>query len=483
MKAASWVKGAVVAAAIAGFSLGIAQYGQAALQAIRPPVLTTQTVSLQDFEHLQRYGSVEVTTADVAPRGLVMLATQGDGDTNREDAAALAREGLIAVTIELTAFERALSEDPEDEQCHYVSDDLKDIAQAVHRALGLKRYFFPVIAGRGEGAAFAYAALAQAPDNTLAGAVSIGFHPLLHTDRPFCFDPALESAGPGAYTLRPEAALPNRWRAIATAEEIPVIEQFQHTMPKADVTAARPGAFRRALVESALRLSRTGERGTGDLPVSVIKPAGPVTGLAIILSGDGGWRDIDKTIGDLLSQQGVAVVGLDSLRYFWTKKEPDQVAADIALLLEHYGEEFGTDHHALVGFSFGADIIPDIWPLLPKAERANVRAVSLLGLGLTADFEVTVAGFMGKATSESRPLGPLLRQLPLTRTQCIYGKEDAAENETSCTAPEFDQGERIALEGGHHFDGDYGAVADAIVRHLRQNAIQEAQAKEAPIAR
>ena len=68
---------------------------------------------------------------------------------------------------------------PPTDECHYVSDDLKDLAQAVQRKLGLGRYFFPVIAGRGDGAAFAYAALAQAPVNTLGGAIGIGFQPLL----------------------------------------------------------------------------------------------------------------------------------------------------------------------------------------------------------------------------------------------------------------------------------------------------------------
>ena len=33
----------------------------------------------------------------------------------------------------------SLSTTPADEDCHYVTDDLKDIAQAVHRALGIGR--------------------------------------------------------------------------------------------------------------------------------------------------------------------------------------------------------------------------------------------------------------------------------------------------------------------------------------------------------
>ena len=49
-------------------------------------------------------------------------------------------------------------------------------------------------------------------------------------------------------------------------------------------------------------------------------PASHPRGLAIILSGDGGWRDLDKTIGEQLSSEGISVVGWDCLRYFWRHK-------------------------------------------------------------------------------------------------------------------------------------------------------------------
>lgn len=33
--------------------------------------------------------------------------------------------------------------------------------------------------------------------------------------------------------------------------------------------------------------------------------------MAVIYSGDGGWRDIDKEVGNALQQQGVPVVGVE----------------------------------------------------------------------------------------------------------------------------------------------------------------------------
>jgi type IV secretory pathway VirJ component len=445
--------------ALAAFASGSVLLGRSAWSALLPPTITTTSIDVDEF------GSVDVVTVEDRPaRGLVILvATEADAEARRQDALALAKEGLIAVSFNYDALRADFAKSPPTDECHYVSDALKDLAQAVQRKLGLHRYFFPVIAGRGDGAAFAYAALAQAPVNTLGGAIGIGFKPLLRTDRTYCFDPKLEPAGDGTFALRREPDLPGPWRAIVPESERQSTEAFQGTADNVEVLTAQDDASaRQALVESAVRFGRTGERGHSELPVSIIKPEGPVSGLVVIVSGDGGWRDIDKSIGEWLAQRGVAVVGVDSLRYFWSKKSPDEVAADLGLLYDHYGKEFGTSRYALIGYSFGSDIMPDVWPKLPKAVRDRIGLLSLMALGTNADFEVTVGGFIGAPSGESRPLVPLLHQLPLDRTQCIYGREEAEDDETSCTAAELGEAQRIALEGGHHFDGDYSQAAEAI---------------------
>jgi type IV secretory pathway VirJ component len=451
--------------ALAAFALGGVLLGRSAWSALMPPTIGTTSIDVDEF------GTVDVVQSDRPARGLVILvADEADAEARRQDAYALAKEGLIAVSFNYDALRADFAKSPPTDECHYVSDDLKDLAQAVQRKLGLHRYFFPVIVGRGDGAAFAYAALAQAPANTLGGAIGVGFKPLLRTDRTYCFDPALEPAGNGYFTLRREPELPAPWRSIGPESERTSTEAFQGSAGNVEFLGAQDdGSVRQALVDSAVQFGRTGERGHSELPVSIIRPDGPVAGLAIIVSGDGGWRDIDKSIGEWLGQHGIAVVGVDSLRYFWSKKSPDEVAADLGLLFDHYGAEFGTQRYALIGYSFGSDIMPDVWPKLPKAVKDRVGVLSLMALGTNADFEVTVGGFIGAPSGESRPLGPLLGQLPLDRTQCIYGKEEAEDNETSCTAPELGQAERVALEGGHHFDGDYSKAAEAIWGRLRSN--------------
>jgi type IV secretory pathway VirJ component len=466
MKAISTFRGLIIAAALVALTLGSVLLGRSAWSAVTGPSVSTTSVEVDEF------GVVDVVQSDRPALGLIILAEDAShAQSRQQDALALAKSGLIAVSFDLEKFRAELAKSPPSDECHYISDDMKDLAQAVQRKLGLQRYFFPVIAGRGDGAAFAYAALAQAPANTLGGAISIGFKPVLRSDRPYCFDPPLDPVGDGLFALRSETNLPGPWRVIAPESERQRIEAFQESENDAEFVPAQDDAWtRQALVESASQLSRTGEQGYSQLPVSVIKPEGPVKGLAIIMSGDGGWRDIDKSIGEWLAEHGVAVVGMDSLRYFWSKRSPAEVAADLALLFDHYSAEFRTDRYAIIGYSFGSDIMPDVWPQLPKPVKDRMAVVSLLALGTNADFEVTVEGFIGTVSAESRPLLPLLRQLPLDRTQCIYGKEEAEDNETSCTAPELGQAQRIALEGGHHFDGDYTKAAEAIWARLQNGS-------------
>lgn len=48
--------------------------------------------------------------------------------------------------------------------------------------------------------------------------------------------------------------------------------------------------------------------------------------MAVLITGDDGWADIDRDIAAGLTQKGIAVVGLNALKYFWTARTPHGVA-------------------------------------------------------------------------------------------------------------------------------------------------------------
>jgi type IV secretory pathway VirJ component len=45
--------------------------------------------------------------------------------------------------------------------------------------------------------------------------------------------------------------------------------------------------------------------------------------MAVMLSGDGGWAELDRAVAAELAKHGIPTVGWDSLSYFWQAKTPD----------------------------------------------------------------------------------------------------------------------------------------------------------------
>ena len=189
--------------------------------------------------------------------------------------------------------------------------------------------------------------------------------------------------------------------------------------------------------------------------------------LAIVLSGDGGWRDLDKTISEKLQSAGVSVVGWDCLRYFWSRKSPEQVACDLAAVIDTFLSRWGGSKVALIGYSFGADILPFAYDRLSPETKTHIVQLSLLGLSTEADFEIRVAGLVGAGPSkEALPTEPALAPIDPTMIQCVYG---ADEDDTACRSLQG-KAEVIRTSGGHHFDRNYGALAQRILDGLRHRA-------------
>jgi type IV secretory pathway VirJ component len=197
--------------------------------------------------------------------------------------------------------------------------------------------------------------------------------------------------------------------------------------------------------------------------------------MAVIYSGDGGWRDLDKTIGEILAREGMPVVGVDSLRYFWHERTPEEVAAHLAEMIRHYGAAWGTREVVVAGYSFGAGIVPFAVNRLPAQERARVVQLSLLGLGPRAPFQFRLSGWLGQLGVDVDPYAdaprvlPELERIDPAQLQCFFGAE---ETDTLCRAPELAGMERIETPGGHHFGGDYPALAQRILDGARQRGAQ-----------
>ena len=184
--------------------------------------------------------------------------------------------------------------------------------------------------------------------------------------------------------------------------------------------------------------------------------------LAVMITGDGGWGLLDRHLAHGLAGYGIPDVGLSSLRYFWTKRTPDEASRDLACILRHYLAAWHKEKAILIGYSFGADVLPYMASRLPEDLRHHVALVAILGPSTQATFEFKLSDWLtGGKRSEGYPTKPEVKRLKGMNVICVYGKR---EKDSLC--PQLDPGDAKLIEtpGSHHFDHDYKNLTYIIVR-------------------
>lgn len=186
--------------------------------------------------------------------------------------------------------------------------------------------------------------------------------------------------------------------------------------------------------------------------------------LAVLYSGDGGWGPLDQKVARRLADNGVPTLGINSLAYFRTNRTAEALAADLATHLRAYGREWGRSKVVLIGYSFGADALPAIIPKLPEDVRSQVSRVVLIGPGPDGDLRFHPVSWLNLAPRDSFPVAPAIAALKDVKITCVYGDK---ERHDICPDLPDDKVAKIRLPGGHHFDGDYATLGEAVLRASR----------------
>ncbi|MBN9019817.1 MAG: virulence factor family protein [Rhizobiales bacterium] len=416
-------------------------------------------------------GKPKVFLPSGAVTGAVFLFSDAKGWSADEEAAAtkLQGEGAIVVGVETPVLFASLEKDSADE-CVYLVSDIEDLSHRIQRALNTENYSSPIVAGVGEAGALGLAIAAQTPDATMGHTVSVDPTLAISLVKTLCTDaPHVTTNGQTVYGLAPDD-LTNPvdvyFTAAAPADGKAHVAELQAKgfAIKSKAADGKPYEALQARLDHLVTPRSEADNPLADLPLIAL-PAKPLRNtMAIVYSGDGGWRDLDKSIGDVFQKEGVPTVGIDSLRYFWSKKTPDQTAADLARIIDVYTEEWGVNHVILVGYSFGADVLPSAYNGLPDVEKAQVAQMSLLGLSDQVDYEISVGAFLGTSSGDGQTL-PEIAKIKPGLIQCVYGED---EDDSACTKLQGTSVELIKTTGGHHFDGDYEALANKILDGLKR---------------
>ncbi|WP_129641353.1 virulence factor family protein [Peristeroidobacter agariperforans] len=384
-------------------------------------------------------------------------------------AQSLARQGALVAGIDAPAFFRNLDQDGG--KCVSPDGDLENLSHFLQAYYRLPTYRPALLVGAGSGAEFVYAMLARAPAGTFGGGISLGFCPAPALKKPLCStgkssgSPQLAAPWTVLHGIHDQQCRTQAKQFLASVKQAEVIDVPGDDYGEGDFHTWEPqfaAAFQR-LAARTQGLPAVSAAELKDLPVVEVRSNSNSDTLAVLISGDGGWAGIDKELAAALSKQGMPVVGLDSLRYFWKARTPESTAADVDRLLGHYLNAWKKQSVVLIGFSQGADVMPFVVNRLPAATRERLRMVALLSLSDTAVFEFHLQNWLG-ATKGALPVTPELLRMKGVRGLCVYG---ADETESLCARPAAKSLQVVKLSGGHHFDGNYTRLASLLLSHMR----------------
>jgi type IV secretory pathway VirJ component len=424
------------------------------------------------------------------PSSFALLLSGEEGWSPIADAMArqLVQQGAMVAGIDWAKFKSTL--DADGDQCEFPDGDLENLSHFVQAYFHAPTYLSPVLVGVSSGAGLAYAMLAQAPTNTFSAALTLGFCPSFNLQKPLCKGSGLEftrSTNGRGVDFLPVKNLGNPWlnlqgesdRSCAADAARNFISQVHGAaivmLPRAGHDLASlphwapqyiAGYNKLATQNPTTRIAPP-PAGLSDLPVIEV-PAQPVAAapgaartdiFAVIMSGDGGWAGLDQDVAAALSTKGIPVVGLDSLRYYWTARTPNGLAADTDRLIRYYLAHFGKQRVLLIGYSQGADVLPFAVNRLPEATRARVALTAVMGMSEHALFEFHLSSWVADNSSGPATL-PEINRITGMPVLCIYG---ADEHDSLCPKLDPKRFNIVMLKGGHHFDGDYANLARQIL--------------------
>ncbi|MDB5364050.1 MAG: hypothetical protein JWO51_5347 [Rhodospirillales bacterium] len=422
-----------------------------------------------------RFGTVQLTEPEGDMRGLVVLFNDHSAGAAVDGPAAakLAAAGALVIEVDTDTYIANLNALPD--KCFNLGGDIEGLSRQLQHDRAYVTYRSPILAGVGLGGTLAAMALSQVPSATYSGAVALDPVVAIPTKKPLC-PGAPSSAVGGGFSYGPYKDLQGFWSvgltAAATRAERDHLTRLAQGGTPIEIEDLSGGAVSgdtlADLVLLHLGKPEADASGLDALPLTELPVEKHSDLMAIVLSGDGGWRDLDKTIAENLQQDGVPTVGWDALRYFWSKKTPEETAHALGLIMKTYMAKWHATKVVLIGYSFGADVMPFAYNRLPADLRPHVASMALLGFAQNADFEITVGGWLGAATSDDAlPIKPEVARVPPALIQCFYG---ADEDDTMCPALAASGVEQIKTTGGHHFDGDYAKLAKRILEGLRKRA-------------
>lgn len=202
-----------------------------------------------------------------------------------------------------------------------------------------------------------------------------------------------------------------------------------------------------------------------NIPITVINPkydykTAPV---AIIVSGDGGWYKFEQEIADSLAAIGIPTIGLDTKKYFWNRRTPEETAADLAKSINQYNAAWKRNKFLFIGYSLGAELVPFIVNKLPEPIRSQISMLVLLSPTATTDFQVHISDMLGVGNRHNTyKVIDEINKITGIHILLIFGAEEKTTVPSMLTKAPV---KLVKIPGDHHYNHD----AYRIVRTMKEH--------------
>jgi type IV secretory pathway VirJ component len=236
---------------------------------------------------------------------------------------------------------------------------------------------------------------------------------------------------------------------------IPVL--IENSLPASSVENEFPG----------FAISQTADQSDADLPLKVMeaKMASDMP-LFVFITGDGGWNTFSRSVCENLAGRGIPVVALDSKKYFWDGKTPEQTTTDILSVVRTYTRLWRRDKFVIAGYSFGAAVVPFLINRFPPEVKKMVNFSILIAPDNNTDFEIHLSDMLNMGIVRGKyDVIKEIKAGDFKNYIAIFSTDENKKVEESYQLP----GVKVeTCEGNHHFDGAYDALANSIFAEIKR---------------
>ncbi|MDQ2893363.1 MAG: virulence factor [Pseudomonadota bacterium] len=191
--------------------------------------------------------------------------------------------------------------------------------------------------------------------------------------------------------------------------------------------------------------------------------------VVVNVSGDMGLRFLlGASTSRGLTQRGYSVVGVSAPGIFWRRRTRAEIATVIADAIRFALAKTGARNVAVMGQSYGADIVQTGLVDLPADLRRHVVAIVLVLPGDSVFFRADPTGLLyrGKPDSIATATANTLDWAPVT---CIYGVE---ETDSLCPLLRIATANIVSMPGDHDIRHDAAGLLANVLQGISRPAIK-----------